>query len=576
MAQPELARLAQGRVRADPRQDHAGARARRARLRQPAQPLHLLRPGGPRERASARTASPGRSTTLYDELVARRPVADLGRQDATRRSRRRWTRRTSSCASRRRPTARSAYRAFQAEEKKVGLAAHRPRRGDPQRPHAPSTTWRASRAASSTRPCWTGIIDDGRTYTAYASTSSGSCPGGPSPAASTSTSTTPATSPSARSCRPTSRGRDPAVVQDLVETPGRRAAALRLNYLTPHGKWNIHSTYGDNLRMLTLSRGAPPALGERRGRGDASASRTTTGSRSTTTTASSSRAPWSARASRRACAILYHAPERTISRAASRRRAAASAAGGHNSLTRIRLKPTLMLGGYGAVHLRLQLLGPDRDQPRHLRPRAQARRRAAATSGGHAMDVRAQLADGLPPRQVHRLPHLQRRLQERVDRPPRRRVHVVEQRRDQARHRLPDAAGRTRSSYKGGWDVDGERAPAAGSGRRAGALARDLPQPDAADARRLLRALDVPLPATSSRRAEPATTSRPRAPSRSSPASPWSIEAGPNWDDDLSGSNALRREGPEPRRAHAPRSAASSSASSGSPSSTCRASATTA
>jgi len=30
---------------------------------------------------------------------------------------------------------------------------------------------------------------------------------------------------------------------------------LKLNYHTPHGKWNIHSTYFDNLRMLSLSRG---------------------------------------------------------------------------------------------------------------------------------------------------------------------------------------------------------------------------------------------------------------------------------------------------------------------------------
>jgi nitrate reductase alpha subunit len=31
-----------------------------------------------------------------------------------------------------------------------------------------------------------------------------------------------------------------------------------LNVLTPHGKWHIHSTYGDTLRMLTLSRGMEP------------------------------------------------------------------------------------------------------------------------------------------------------------------------------------------------------------------------------------------------------------------------------------------------------------------------------
>jgi nitrate reductase alpha subunit len=33
---------------------------------------------------------------------------------------------------------------------------------------------------------------------------------------------------------------------------------LTLNYLTPHGKWHIHSTYGDTLRMMTLSRGVEP------------------------------------------------------------------------------------------------------------------------------------------------------------------------------------------------------------------------------------------------------------------------------------------------------------------------------
>ena len=31
-----------------------------------------------------------------------------------------------------------------------------------------------------------------------------------------------------------------------------------LNYLTPHGKWHIHSTYCENHRMLTLSRGVEP------------------------------------------------------------------------------------------------------------------------------------------------------------------------------------------------------------------------------------------------------------------------------------------------------------------------------
>ncbi len=30
-----------------------------------------------------------------------------------------------------------------------------------------------------------------------------------------------------------------------------------LNFLTPHQKWGIHSTYSENLLMQTLSRGGP-------------------------------------------------------------------------------------------------------------------------------------------------------------------------------------------------------------------------------------------------------------------------------------------------------------------------------
>ena len=32
---------------------------------------------------------------------------------------------------------------------------------------------------------------------------------------------------------------------------------IALNFVTPHQKWGIHSTYTDNLLMLTLSRGGP-------------------------------------------------------------------------------------------------------------------------------------------------------------------------------------------------------------------------------------------------------------------------------------------------------------------------------
>jgi nitrate reductase alpha subunit len=49
----------------------------------------------------------------------------------------------------------------------------------------------------------------------------------------------------------------PAAYGDLKETL-RSGDALVLNCLTPHGKWHIHSTYMENHRMLTLSRGCEP------------------------------------------------------------------------------------------------------------------------------------------------------------------------------------------------------------------------------------------------------------------------------------------------------------------------------
>ncbi|MCA9320709.1 MAG: nitrate reductase subunit alpha, partial [Planctomycetes bacterium] len=46
---------------------------------------------------------------------------------------------------------------------------------------------------------------------------------------------------------------------DASEKTGENKGAVKmLNFLTPHGKWHIHSTYGDNARMTTLSRGCEP------------------------------------------------------------------------------------------------------------------------------------------------------------------------------------------------------------------------------------------------------------------------------------------------------------------------------
>ena len=54
--------------------------------------------------------------------------------------------------------------------------------------------------------------------------------------------------------------RPPVDLKTVDEMIDRRPTATRrsaLNFITPHQKWGIHSTYSDNLHMLTLNRGGP-------------------------------------------------------------------------------------------------------------------------------------------------------------------------------------------------------------------------------------------------------------------------------------------------------------------------------
>ena len=132
--------------------------------------------------------------------------------------------------------------------------------------------------------------------------------------------------------------------------------ALMLNFLTPHGKWHIHSTYGDNERMTTLSRGVEPFWiserdAETLGINDNDWVEVYNDNGVVVT-----RACVSARIPSGIC-IQYHSPERTYSVPKSPLRGH-KRAGGHNSLTRTRLKPNLMLGGYAQFTYHFNYWGP--------------------------------------------------------------------------------------------------------------------------------------------------------------------------------------------------------------------------
>ncbi|MDP6374729.1 MAG: nitrate reductase subunit alpha [Pseudomonadales bacterium] len=147
----------------------------------------------------------------------------------------------------------------------------------------------------------------------------------------------------------------PELYGDLKQTL-KDGDALVLNYLTPHGKWHIHSTYMENLRMLTLSRGCEPCWlsevdAEQLGIKDNDWVEVYNDHGVYCT-----RAVVSARIPRGVC-IVYHVPERTTGIPKSQIRGN-KRAGGHNSVTRIHLKPNYLAGGYGQFSYHFNYWGP--------------------------------------------------------------------------------------------------------------------------------------------------------------------------------------------------------------------------
>jgi nitrate reductase alpha subunit len=142
---------------------------------------------------------------------------------------------------------------------------------------------------------------------------------------------------------------------DLVTTEtGERQ--IRLNFLTPHGKWQIHSTYSDNHRMMTLSRGIETFWMNDRDASELGIVDNDWVEVHNDNGVVVTRCNVSARIPR-GVGLQYHSPERTLGVPKSPLRGNRRA-GGHNSLTRIRLKPNLMVGGYGQFTYHFNYWGP--------------------------------------------------------------------------------------------------------------------------------------------------------------------------------------------------------------------------
>jgi nitrate reductase alpha subunit len=143
----------------------------------------------------------------------------------------------------------------------------------------------------------------------------------------------------------------------LLETEVTRAEAqgMLMNYITPHGKWSIHSTYSDNHRMLTLSRGSYPIW-----LNDKDAKKMGIQDNDWVELFNDNgvfvqRCIVSARIPS-GTVFVYHATERTVSIPKSPLRG--TRAGMNNSITRARLKPVLMSGGYAQFTYAFNYWGP--------------------------------------------------------------------------------------------------------------------------------------------------------------------------------------------------------------------------
>ncbi|WP_333793002.1 nitrate reductase subunit alpha [Hyphomicrobium sp.] len=128
----------------------------------------------------------------------------------------------------------------------------------------------------------------------------------------------------------------------LARSPNGHKPVI-LNFITPHQKWGIHSTYTDNLLMLTLSRGGPIVWISEIDAKKAGIADNDWIEAFNSNGALVARAVVSQRVKEGMC-MMYHAQEKIVNVPGSE--LTGQRGGIHNSVTRTVLKPTHMIGGY--------------------------------------------------------------------------------------------------------------------------------------------------------------------------------------------------------------------------------------
>ena len=140
--------------------------------------------------------------------------------------------------------------------------------------------------------------------------------------------------------------RPPVDTHAVAAVRGRHDAGtpeVVLNFITPHQKWGIHSTYSDNLLMLTLNRGGPVIWiseedAAKAGIADNDWVEAYNGNGTLVARAVVSQRVMPG------MSLMYHAQDKVVNVPGSE--ITKQRGGVHNSVTRVALKPTHMIGGY--------------------------------------------------------------------------------------------------------------------------------------------------------------------------------------------------------------------------------------
>lgn len=155
--------------------------------------------------------------------------------------------------------------------------------------------------------------------------------------------------------------RPPLDLQTLgvTEVPREAGKEIILNYLSPHSKWSIHSTYADTYVMTTLFRGGKVIWINDEDAASIDVQDNTWLECFNVNGVVLARAVVSHRIPR-GKAFMYHALERTFDSPGSR--LSQHTAGTHNSVTSIMPKPTHMIGGYAQLSYDFNYYGPTGNQ----------------------------------------------------------------------------------------------------------------------------------------------------------------------------------------------------------------------